>query len=223
LAFRCPCFTRRLRCRPRCAAHRRARRDAPAHRTEGGDEHVGVKHSHSCERLPAASDVTSHAHAPPITHPSASVAGSDAPLIGERAQRGRIAMEGDDERGGGNSTLLVGAPAWRTPAANDATRDAHACRTHARLHRRNDAPLIGERAATRRRSAMGCGDAHVGVKSALSVGAPALDRWKGRWPTPLSHTALHPTLCARSVLAHPRTPSISGALANRFVSDRQNA
>src|SRR6202042_560378 len=38
---------------------------------------------------------------------------------------------------------------------------------------RNDAPLIGERAATRGRCATAGGDEHAGLKSALSVRAPA--------------------------------------------------
>jgi hypothetical protein len=39
----------------------------------------------------------------------------------------------------------------RTPAANDATRDAHANRFTIRRRRRLDAPRIGERAAARGR------------------------------------------------------------------------
>jgi hypothetical protein len=65
-----------------------------------------------------------------VSRPPASP-GNDAPLIDERtATRRRGAMECGDERGGAKSGLSVRAPAsWTgTPAANDATRDAHARR-----------------------------------------------------------------------------------------------
>ena len=61
-----------------------------------------------------------------------------------------------------------------TPAANDATRGAHARRyTPTAVAAGNDAPLIGERAATRGRSATEGGDERVGVERALSVQTPA--------------------------------------------------
>jgi hypothetical protein len=41
------------------------------------------------------------------------------------------------------------------------------------LRRGNDTPIIGERAATRGRSATQGGDEHAGVKRALSIRAPA--------------------------------------------------
>jgi hypothetical protein len=79
-----------------------------------------------------------------MTHLTEFVAHPDAPLIGERAAADwRFAMEGGDEHAGMTRASSVRAPASRTPAANDATRVA-AARGHT-----NDAPFIGERAATR--------------------------------------------------------------------------
>jgi hypothetical protein len=57
---------------------------------------------------------------------AACVAGHDAPRIGERAAA-RGATEGGDEHAG-MTTIALATFETITPAANDATRDAHADR-----------------------------------------------------------------------------------------------
>jgi hypothetical protein len=131
-------------------------------------------------------------------HAPASVAGNDAPLIGEHecpANRRRSATEGCDEDAGVKRRYPFEVPATRT-GSNGGNLDR--CRPARRLKRvrqnrsprtrkplsaarvlcaacaaHHDAPLIGGRAATSGRIAMECGDEHVGVRRALSVRAPA--------------------------------------------------
>jgi hypothetical protein len=78
---------------------------------------------------------------------AASVAGNDAPLIGERAAlRGRSVTEGGDDSAV-RSALLVEAPALRMPAADDATRTRTVVGTPARLRRRCEGRAIPSRSS----------------------------------------------------------------------------
>jgi hypothetical protein len=114
-------------------------------------------------------------------HPSPCVAGNDAPLVAERATpRWRIATEGGDahadvggrrpfglqhrelDRTAGTSTR------WRPdsmPPGASGDWNERSASAPVRLRRRNDAPLVDDRAATRGRIAIEGSDAHAGVKS----------------------------------------------------------
>jgi hypothetical protein len=95
----------------------------------------------------------------------------DAPLIGERAAR-RGRNHGDDEYFGVKSSSSVRVPASRTPPPTPRDRYARGKRRDRDARpsvylsvfvANNDAPLIGERAATRWRRAMDGGDEGAGV------------------------------------------------------------
>jgi hypothetical protein len=93
-------------------------------------------------------------------------AGNDAPCIDERAAtRGRISTECGDAHAGSKSASSVRAPAWRTFTAKRRDQGRARWLVHpAAFVAGSDAPLIGERAATRRRIATEGGDAHAGMK-----------------------------------------------------------
>jgi hypothetical protein len=99
------------------------------------------------------------------------VAATDAPRIGERAAKGgRGAMECGDERAGAKRRCSVRAPSLLVLRAPTFILRL------SRLRRRNDAPLIGERAARRGRAAMEAGDEHAGVKRGHSFVRPPTER-----------------------------------------------
>jgi hypothetical protein len=105
---------------------------------------------------------------------AAHVAGNDPPLIRVRAAtRGRCTTEGDERGGAKRRYPFALQPRNRsarlrsTTTADGATRDARASMSYrptgddvhaGAFVARHDAPLIGERAVTRRRRAMEGGD-----------------------------------------------------------------
>jgi hypothetical protein len=95
---------------PRLSAHLRTRRSARAQREGVGDgarRHEERVISLSSSLANASGERRDQGRArSTMTHPAASIAGHDAPPIGERAAtRGRSATEGGDERAGAKSAI----------------------------------------------------------------------------------------------------------------------
>jgi hypothetical protein len=134
----------------------------------------------------------------PLSPPGVLCAATDAPLIGERAQRAgasrwKVALSApvrgerypferqprEPDRKAGTPTPLAATGAPKSTASQPhcpMELDERLASAPVRLPRRNDAPLIVERAAMRGRVAMECGDAH-GVRQLKPPWRPnVLDR-----------------------------------------------
>ena len=145
----------------------------------GGGTWAGCLHRRHTMRRP----IDERAHARSMTcgttwddvHAGASVAGNDAPRIGERAaSRGRGAAEGGNECAGlkgairSRSNFLAVATPHRPSGSDEGFAPAAASFAG------NNAPLIGERAPQRGGVARrGGGDEHAGTMRPRSVRAPA--------------------------------------------------
>ena len=131
---------------------------------EGGDERASVKRLYPFElqpRAPGSNDGNGDAlaatrrpeaglHDRFVSHSTAFVAGNDAPRFGEcAAMRGRVARDCGDARAGVKPGHSFVRPPTERPRRTTRPRDAHAPPiTHSSASvARNDAPLLGSRAA----------------------------------------------------------------------------
>jgi hypothetical protein len=173
-------------------------------------------------------------------HSAAHVAANDAPLIDERAAtRGRGATECGDGHAGAKRALSVRTAPSRT-GSNGGQResfvwqsaephcprrpDEHFASALARPLAGSDAPLIGERAATRGHFATEGGHERAGVKRTLSVRARASRTGsnggnalaaarpaEARMPTPIAESLL-----SRRLSTFPRNSTQNPAFSTPF-------
>jgi hypothetical protein len=121
-------------------------------------------------QCPRRMDGGSHPHSPASAAPMMCRSSANAPQRAGASQR-----KGGDERGGVRHASSVRDPVLWQPRSRTFRAGATSVpRPHAAAFvAGNDAPLIDERAARRGRIATKGGDEHAGVKSPLSVPAPA--------------------------------------------------
>jgi len=125
-------------------------------------------------------------------HATAFVARNDASPIGEgAATRGRRATEGGDERAGARRALSVRDPTLQRLAQPHCPNDwINLSRPHPpAVVARHDAPLIGERAATRGRVATEGGKERGGAKGSVICSSSRPRAPRARRPPSASHNA----------------------------------